>query len=109
LKKETLMMDNEKWKIQNKLYHMKAKKSELEQFIKRTEVHYNFLNNYTLLKKEKDENIFSYIWDVLSLFLTGLDIVFGYYYTRYKAFYILKKAKKEIITLTKEIKYYEQY
>jgi hypothetical protein len=62
-----------------------------------------------LLKKEKDENIFSYIWDILSLFLTGLDIVFGYYYTRYKAFYILKKAKKEIITLTKEIKYYEQY
>ena len=109
MKKETLMMDNEKWKIQNKLYHMKAKKSELEQFIKRTEVHYNFLNNYTLLKKEKDENIFSYIWDILSLFLTGLDIVFGYYYTRYKAFYILKKAKKEIITLTKEIKYYEQY
>jgi len=103
------MTDNEKWKIQNKLYHMKAKKSELEQFIKRTEVHYNFLNNYNFLKKEKDENIFSYIWDVLSLFLTGLDIVFGYYYTRYKAFYILKKAKKEIITLTKEIKYYEQY
>ena len=103
------MTDNEKWKIQNKLYHMKAKKSELEQFIKRTEVHYNFLNNYTLLKKEKDENIFSYIWDVLSLFLTGLDIVFECYYTRYKAFYILKKAKKEIITLTKEIKYYEQY
>jgi hypothetical protein len=103
------MMDNEKWIIQNKLYHMKAKKSELEQFIKRTEVHYNFLNSYSFLKKEKDENIFSYIWDVLLLFLTGLDIVFGYYYTRYKAFYILKKAKKEIITLTKEIKYYEQY
>jgi hypothetical protein len=103
------MTDNEKWKIQNKLYYMKAKKSELEQFIKQTEIHYNFLNNYTLLKKEKDEDIFSYIWDVLLLFLTGLDIVFGYYYTRYKAFYILKKAKKEIITLTKEIKYYEQY
>ena len=103
------MTDNEKWKIQNKLYRMKAKKSKLEQFIKGTEVHYNFLNNYNFLKKEKDENIFSYIWDVLSLFLTGLDIVFGYYYIRYKAFYILKKAKKEIITLTKEIKYYEQY
>ncbi len=47
------MTDNEKWKIQNKLYRMKAKKSKLEQFIKRTEVHYNFLNNYNFFKERK--------------------------------------------------------
>ena len=103
------MTDKKQWKIQNKLYHMKARKSKLETFIERTEIHYKFLNKYTLLKKDKNEGFLYYIWDVLLLFLTGLDIVFGYYYNRYKAFYLLKKAKKEILTLTKEIKYYEQY
>ena len=101
------MMDKEKWEMQNKLYQMKARKLYLEKFIERTKQHYLYLNKYNLLKKHKDEDMFQYIWDVLLLFLTGLDIVFGYYYNRYKAFNMLKKAKKEIVTLTKEIEKYD--
>lgn len=100
---------DKKWRIQNKLYHMKAKKTELERFIQVTEKHYKLLKSFSLLKKHEEENIFSYVFDILILFITGLDIVLGYYYNRYKAFFILKKARKEIITLTKEIKLYEQY
>jgi len=103
------MMDNEQWKIQNKLYRMKARKSELERFIETTQIHYDFLNKYSLLTRQPEETRLEFFIDVIKLFLTGLDIVLGFYYNRYKAFFILKRAKKEILTLTKEIKYYEQY
>jgi hemin uptake protein HemP len=80
------MMDKERWKIQNRVYRMKDRKLKLENFIKQIEKDIQFIKNFNLF--ERDE-----------------DIKFRHY----KAFYILKKAKKEIITLTKEIKYYEQY
>jgi len=100
-------MDKQKWEIQNKLYQMKEKKAQLERFIRYTKEHYEHLNNFTLFKKREDETTLEFIIDVIKLFITGLDIVLGFYYIRFKAFYILKKAQKEIVTLTKEIEKYD--
>ena len=101
------MMDNEQWKIQNKLYHMKERRNELESFMKKTKRYYKFLYRYSLLKKRKYESYFEYLGSIVTLFLFDLDKIVGFYYNKYKAFKLLKKVEKEIATLTKDIKYYE--
>ena len=101
------MMVNERWEIQNKLYHMKARMNELESFMKNTKKHYRFLYRYSLLKKRKYESYFEYLGSIITLFLFDLDKILGFYYNKYKAFKLLKKVEKEITTLTKDIKYYE--
>ena len=101
------MMDNEKWIIQNKLYHMKARMNELESFMKNTKKHYRFLYRYSLLKKRRYESYTEYFGSIVSLFLFDIDKIVGFYYNKYKAFKLLKKVEKEIATLTKDIKYYE--
>jgi len=101
------MMVNERWEIQNKLYSMKARMNELERFIKKTKKHYKFLYRYSLLKKRRYESYTEYFGSIVSLFLLDLDKIVGFYYNKYKAFMLLKKVQKEIVTLTEEIKYYE--
>ena len=102
-------MTDRRWKMQNQLYRMKARKSELERFILNTTKHYMFLRVYDPFRRRPNESFKSYILSVLHLFIFGLDILLGYYYNKYIAFLKLKKSKKEILTLTKEIKLYEQY
>ena len=85
-------MDKERWKIQNRLYRMKARKLELENFIKTT---------------EQDIKFRHYILAMVAFFIFNLDKIFDFYYMKYRTFKIIKSAKKEILTLTKEIKIYE--
>jgi len=71
---------------------MKARKLELENFIKTT---------------EKDIKFRHHILAIIGFFIFNLDKIFELYYMKYKALKIIKSAKKEILTLTKEIKIYE--
>ena len=103
------MTDKERWKIQNKLYRMKDKKLELELRLKEITKHTKLLFNFGLFSKREDEKILTYLIEVVILLLFNLDKVFDFYYLKTKSFLVIKKIKKEIITLTKEIKYYEQY
>ena len=103
-------MVNERWKIQNKLYRMKARKLELENFIKRTEKDIKYLkevNFFELDIDDKNIKLRHYILVYIFFCIAHLDKVFDFYYMRYKAFKIIKSLKKEIQTLTKEIQEYE--
>jgi len=103
------MTVDKKWEIQNKLYLMKARKLELENFIQQTKKDIQFIKEFNLFERDKDIKFLSYILGVVFIFILHLDKIFDFYYMRYKAFKIIKSAKKEILTITKEIKYYEQY
>jgi hypothetical protein len=48
------MMDKERWKIQNRLYRMKNRKLELENFIKQTEKDIQFIKNFNLFERDED-------------------------------------------------------
>jgi len=103
------MTVDKKWEIQNKLYLMKARKLELENFIQQTKKDIQFIKEFNLFEKDKDIKFLSYVLGVVFIFILHLDKIFDFYYMKYRAFNIIKSAKKEILTLTKEIKYYEQY
>lgn len=107
MKKETLMTDKKRWLIQNKLYRMKERKAKLETFLKSTEDEIKFLKNFKLLEVEEGTKFRHVLISVIIFFLLHLDKVFGFYYMKYIAFKTIKKAKKEIVTLTQEIQYYE--
>jgi len=102
-------MDEIEWKIQNRLYRMKDRKLELENFIKATEKDIKFMKEFNLFERDEDIKFLSYILGVVFIFIIHLDKVFDFYYMKYRAFNIIKRAKKEILTLTKEINIYEQY
>ena len=102
-------MDKKRWKIQNRLYRMKARKLELENFVKQTEKDIQFIKNFNLFERDKDIKFLSYLLGVVFIFICHLDKVFDFYYMKFKAFKLIKSMKKEIATLTQEIKYYEQY
>jgi len=101
------MTDKERWKIQNRLYRMKARKLELENFVKVTQKDIQFIKNFNLFEIEKDIKFRHYILAIIGFFIFNLDKVFDFYYMKYKAFKMIKSAKKEIVTLTQEIQYYE--
>ena len=103
------MTDKEQWKIRNRLYRMKDRKLELENFIKVTQKDIQFIKEFNLFERDEDIKFLSYILGVVFIFILHLDKIFDFYYMKYRAFNIIKSAKKEIITITKEIKYYEQY
>ena len=103
-------MDNKRWKIQNRLYCMKARKLELENFLKRTEKDVKYLKEFGFFKLDIDDKdikprhiILTYIFFCIA----HLDKIFDFYYMRYKSFNYIKKIKKEIKTLNKEIVVYE--
>jgi hypothetical protein len=101
------MTDKERWKIQNKLYHMKDRKLKLQKAINTLqETRYLFFNFHLISKQEK-ETFVDYFKDILKLFLLHLDKVLDFYYMKFKIFLVIKKSKKEINQLTKEIQYYE--
>jgi len=103
-------MDKERWKIQNRLYRMKARKLELENFIKQTEKDIKFLKEFNFFKidiDDKDVKLRHYLLVYIFFCIAHLDKIFDFYYMRYKCFNYIKNAKKEILTLTKEIKLYE--
>ena len=102
-------MDKERWKIQNRLYRMKARKLELENFIKTTEKDIKYIKELNPFEIDKDIKFRHYILAMVVFFIFNLDKIFDFYYMKYRTFKIIKSAKKEILTLTKEIKYYEQY
>jgi len=102
------MTVDKKWEIQNKLYLMKARKLELENFIQQTKKDIQFIKEFNLFERDKDIKFLSYVLGVVFIFILHLDKIFDFYYMKYRAFNIIKSAKKEILTLTKEIKYYEQ-
>jgi hypothetical protein len=101
------MTDKERWEIQNRLYRMKARKLELENFIKQTEKDIKFIKKFNLFKPDEDIKFRHHILAIIGFFILHLDKVFDLYYMKYRAFKIIKSTKKEIITLTKEIQYYE--
>ncbi len=103
------MTDKERWKMQNRLYRMKDRKLELENFIKQTEKDIQFIKNFNLFERNEDTKFRHYILAIIGFFIFNLDKVFDFYYMKYKAFKMVKSAKKEILTLTKEINIYEQY
>jgi hypothetical protein len=103
------MMDKERWKIQNRVYRMKDRKLKLENFIKQTEKDIHFIKNFNLFERDEDIKFRHYILAVVLIFILHLDKIFDFYYMKYKAFKMIKSAKKEILTLTKEINIYEQY
>ena len=47
-------MDKERWKIQNRLYRMKARKLELENFIKTTEKDIKYIKELNPFEIDKD-------------------------------------------------------
>ena len=100
-------MDKERWKIQNRLYRMKARKLELENFIKTTEKDIKYIKELNPFKIDKDIKFRHYILAMVVFFIFNLDKIFDFYYMKYRTFKIIKSAKKEILTLTKEIKIYE--
>jgi hypothetical protein len=103
------MMDKERWKIQNRVYRMKDRKLKLENFIKQTEKDIQFIKNFNLFERDEDIKFRHYILAVVLIFILHLDKIFDFYYMKYKAFKMIKSAKKEILTLTKKINIYEQY
>lgn len=103
------MTDKERWKIQNKLYHMKDKKLELESRLKEIIKYSEIFFKKDLLSKREGEPFILYCVELLHIFLFNLDKVVEYYYLKIKSFLVIKRLKKVILTLTKEIKHYEQY
>jgi len=101
------MTDKERWKIQNRLYRMKDRKLELENFIKQTEKDIKFIKNFNLFKPDEDIKFRHHILAIIGFFIFNLDKIFELYYMKYKALKMIKSAKKEIVTLTKEIQLYE--
>jgi hypothetical protein len=101
------MMDKERWRIQNKLYRMKDKKLELKTSLTNLQKTENLLFSFNLLSKRKNETFTNYFKDLLKLFFLNLDKVLDFYYLRLKTFLVVKKLKKVINKLNKEIKYYE--
>ena len=101
------MTDKERWKIRNRLYRMKDRKLELELHLKEITKITDIFFNFDFLSKRKDEPFLPYLIEVVSILLFNLDKVFDFYYLKTKSFLTIKKIKKEIETLTKEIKLYE--
>ena len=103
------MTDKERWKIRNRLYRMKDRKLELELHLRKITEVTNIFFDFNFLSKRKDEPFLAYLTEVVIILLFHLDKVFEFYYLKIKSFLTIRKIKKEITTLTKEIKVYEQY
>ena len=101
------MMDNEKWIIQNKLYHMKDRKLEGETKLKELEKMKEIFFDCDLFSKRDDESLFDYILDLIKIIFLDLDKVLDFYYLKIKTAYIIMRLKKVINKLNKEIQYYE--
>lgn len=101
------MTDKERWKIQNKLYRMKETKIELELLLERTEQNNKIISTNNFLSRVKGEPFLNYLIELLKLFLLHLDKIFLVYYTSYTSLKLIKELKKDIATITQEIKYYE--
>lgn len=99
-------MVSEQWKIQNKLYQMKARKQKLESILEGLKKTKKPLDDYTLLRQE-GEPLFHYIVDVSKNIFLELDKVIEIYYYKLTTFLVIRKVEKAILTLTKEIKHYE--
>jgi len=101
------MTDKERWKIQNKLYYMKDRKLKLQKTINTLQETRNLFFNFHLILKQEEETLIDYSKDMLKLFLLNLDKILDFYYMKFKIFLFLKRSKKEINQLNKEIQYYE--
>ena len=101
------MTDKERWKIQNKLYYMKDRKLKLQKTINTLQETRDLFFNFHLILKQEEETLIDYSKDMLKLFLLNLDKVLDFYYMKFKIFLFLKRSKKEINQLNKEIQYYE--
>ena len=101
------MTDKERWKIQNKLYYMKDRKLKLQKTINTLQETRDSFFNFHLILKQEEETLIDYSKDMLKLFLLNLDKVLDFYYMKFKIFLFLKRSKKEINQLNKEIQYYE--
>lgn len=103
------MTDKERWKIRNRLYQMKDRKLKLELHLKEITKITDIFFDFNFLSKRKDEPFLTYLTEVVIILLFHLDKVFEFYYLKTKSFLTIRKIKKEITTLTKEINIYEQY
>jgi len=101
------MTDKERWKIQNKLYYMKDRKLKLQKTINTLQETRDLFFNFHLILKQEEETLIDYSKDMLKLFLLNLDKILDFYYMKFKIFLFLKRSKKEINQLNKEIQYYE--
>ena len=103
------MTDKERWKIRNRLCRMKDRKLELELHLKEITKITDIFFDFNFLSKRDNEKFLTYLTEVVIILLLHLDKVFDFYYLKTKSFLTIRKIKKEITTLTKEIKIYEQY
>ena len=101
------MTDKERWKIQNKLYHMKDRKLKLQKAINTLQETRDLFFNFHLISKQEKETFVDYFKDILKLFLLHLDKVFDFYYLKIKTAYVIMRLKKVINKLNKEIQHYE--
>ena len=101
------MTVNKRWKIQNRLYRMKDRKLELENFIKRTEKDIQFIKNFNLFERDEDTKFRHFILAIIGFFIFNLDKVFDFYYLKIKTAYVIMRLKKVINKLNKEIQHYE--
>jgi len=104
------MIVDEHWRNQNRLLNMKERKKKIERVTVLTEKYLKDLTedlNSFLWKRRKDENLLECILSHTALLILSLDKVVGLYYMKFRILMNLKKHKKEINRLTKEIQKYE--
>jgi hypothetical protein len=86
---------------------MKAKKNQLERIVQLTKKNYLSIKHFKPLQQLENETNFTYLLAIIFYFITRLDKILGFYYNRFQLFRLINGFRKEIITLTKEIKKYE--
>tara|TARA_R110000823_G_scaffold203658_2_gene334710 strand:- start:5448 stop:5753 length:306 start_codon:yes stop_codon:yes gene_type:complete len=101
------MKVDEHWEVQNRLYLMKEKKKKLERIILNTQEDHLLLTEFSLFKKRTSETFLQYLFEIFFLFIFSLDKIVTFYYIKHRSFSLIKKVKKEIKQLTKEIRKYE--
>jgi len=104
------MTVDQHWYKQNKLINLKERKKKIERVTALTEKYLMDLKqdlNSFLWKRKEDESLLECILSHTALLILSLDKVVGLYYIKFRILMNLKKHKKEINRLNKEIQKYE--
>ena len=104
------MIADDNWQKQNKLIKLKERKKKIERVTVLTEKYLKDLikdlNNFLWTRRE-NETLLECILSHALMLILSLDKVIGLYYMKFRILMNLKKNKKEINRLNKEIQKYE--
>ena len=104
------MIANDNWQKQNNLIQLKERKKKIERVTVLTEKYLKELikdlNSFLWMRKE-NESLLECILSHSLMLLLSLDKVVGLYYIKFRILMNLKKKKKEINKINKEIQKYE--